>query len=163
MPVEVLVWQAGGMEDDVGEGSAGKVRTQGSAKFGKRSAEQAQGSSDTVSLRSPSRSGTSAKRRRSRHAWQRRVKGQRPWQLSMGIARDSILTKRSSLRMFSEKAPKQHQLPPQQVGTWLAAALGSHHVRNRIGGMSIVGAMQAAMAVESWPSQWSAGGAASEP
>ena len=37
MPVDVLVRQAGGMEDDMGEGSAGKVRPHGSAEFGKRS------------------------------------------------------------------------------------------------------------------------------
>ena len=39
MPVDVLVWQAGGMENAMGEGCAGKVRPNGSAKFRKRNAK----------------------------------------------------------------------------------------------------------------------------
>ena len=65
MPVNMLVWQAGCMENDVGESSARKVRPHGSAKFRERIAQQPQRSSDTVRLHSQSRSGSCAQRRRS--------------------------------------------------------------------------------------------------
>ena len=75
MPVNMLVWQARGVEDDVGVGCAGKVRAHGSPKFRKCSAQQAQGSSDTVSLGSPSRSRPSTMRRCGRKARQGRING----------------------------------------------------------------------------------------
>ena len=139
MLVDMLVWQASGVEYDMGVGHAGKVRVHASAKLGERSTKQAQGANDTVSLRSPSRSAPSARGRRCRHAWQGRIKGQRPRQLSMGISSDGICTKCGSLRMLGEKAPKKHQLPPQQVSTWLTAALGGDNESDAVGSVGVVG------------------------
>ena len=41
--------------------------------------------------------------------------------------------------MLGEKAPKQHQLPPQQVSTWLTAALGGDNESDAVGSMGVVG------------------------
>ena len=78
-------------------------------------------------------------RRRGRQARQGRINSQGARQASKGIARDGVSTKLRNLRMFGQEAPKQHQLSPQQVGTWLAAALGGDHEGNDVGGVSVVG------------------------
>ena len=41
--------------------------------------------------------------------------------------------------MLGEESPEEHKFSPEEVCTRLAAALGSHHEGNRLGGMSIVG------------------------
>ena len=70
---------------------------------------------------------------------QGRIQGKRPRQLSKSVSGDGVPTELFSMRMFSKKAPKQHQLSPQQVGTSLVAALGGNDEGNGVGRMGVVG------------------------
>ncbi len=110
--VDVLVWQASGMKDDMGVGNSGKIGAHGSAKFRKGCAEQAQRSSHTVSLCSPRGPGARAKGRRSEHAWQGGLESQSPRQPSKSTPGDGVSTDIASLKVLGEKAPEQHQFPP---------------------------------------------------
>ena len=74
-----------------------------------------------------------------KHGWKRGLKGQSPRQPSKAIPGEGVATDGASLGVLGEEAPEQHKFSPEEVSTWLAATLGSNHVRNRVGGMSIVG------------------------